>query len=251
MPEKTLGSLYKQSLRPFEVILASDTYLDPYISRESWPPVRRINVANNVSIKRNTCANKARGELVAFTDPDCIPDTDWLENAVPPFQDGAVVGVEGLVYSDEARGNFAPRFRSGTYMTANMVYRRSLFQKIQFDPILGEPPPHGEDTDFGYRAGYYGKIITVKEARVYHEPKHMSIGRLVAQYLLTRSKHVPLFKKWGAEFPRVVASEEMQHPLYLLALLYGSIRYRSLPPLPYGLLRVSLRRTFVDEKRKV
>jgi GT2 family glycosyltransferase len=251
IPERTLESIYNQSLSPSEVILASDTNLDPYSPPESWPPLQRLKVANNVSIKRNVCANKARGDLVAFTDPDCVPDPDWLEKATPPFRDSTVVGVEGLVYSDAGKGNFAPRFQPGTYMTANMVYRKSLFQKIQFDPILGEPPPHGEDTDFGYRAAHYGKVVTVKEARVYHQPKHMSIGRLVGQYLLTRSKHVPLFKKWGAEFPRVVANEEKQHPLYLLALLYGSIRYRSLPPLPYGLLRVSLRRTFVDERRKV
>jgi glycosyltransferase involved in cell wall biosynthesis len=241
IPERTLESLYKQSLSPIEVIVASDTDVDRYSPPAIWPPLRRLDVANNVSIKRNVCAAEAKGDLVAFTDPDCVPDVDWLENATLPFQDSAVVGVEGLIYSDAVRGNFAPRFQPGTYMTANMVYRKSLFQKIQFDPILGEPPPHGEDTDFGYQAAYYGKVVTVKEARVYHQPKHMSMGRLVGQYILTRSKHVPLFKKWGAEFPKVVANEEKQHPLYLLALLYGSVRFRSLPPLRYCFLRWSLK----------
>lgn len=249
MPRRTLESLYQQTLRPLEIIIASDAVPDSYVPPGSRPVLRQLNTVNNVSAKRNACTALAEGELVAFTDPDCIPERDWLERAAKYFRDEAVVGVEGLVYSDNVKGNLAPRFQPGTYMTANIVYRRSLFERIQFDPILGEPPPHGEDTDFGYRALAYGKIVTAEDARVYHEPKRMSTTQLLGQYILTRSKHVPLSGKWDREFNQVVHNEERQHPLYLVALLYGSIRYRSVPPLPFGLRHVSFRRAFTDRKR--
>ena len=39
---------------------------------------------------------KAKGEYVAFTDADCIPDLNWLANLVREFDDG-IIGVGGQV----------------------------------------------------------------------------------------------------------------------------------------------------------
>jgi cellulose synthase/poly-beta-1,6-N-acetylglucosamine synthase-like glycosyltransferase len=43
---------------------------------------------------RQVGVEHARGDYVAFTDADCIPRKDWLENLVREFDDG-IVGVGG------------------------------------------------------------------------------------------------------------------------------------------------------------
>lgn len=48
-------------------------------------------VARNIGIRR------AKGELLCFTDADCIPARDWLARLTAPFVDGAVQVVGGGV----------------------------------------------------------------------------------------------------------------------------------------------------------
>ena len=50
----------------------------------SWPAAAR-----NAGIER------ANGEIVCFTDADCTPDPDWLEEITAPLEDQTIVGCKG------------------------------------------------------------------------------------------------------------------------------------------------------------
>lgn len=51
----------------------------------------------NISVARNIGIRAARGEVVAFIDDDSIPEPDWLDRLVVPFQDPKVAAAGGIV----------------------------------------------------------------------------------------------------------------------------------------------------------
>ena len=119
----------------------------------------------------------AAGEIIAFTDDDCLPDPSWLERAHARLRDGALAGLEGAVVSDR---DDAERYRivSNTdfggfgFMTANLFIRRDLLaQAGGFDERF-EAPHFREDTDLAWRVLAHGPIPFAPEVRVVH-PAHV------------------------------------------------------------------------------
>jgi glycosyltransferase involved in cell wall biosynthesis/GT2 family glycosyltransferase len=125
---------------------------------------------------RNTGAFYARGDILAFTDDDCRPDADWLENGLRYFANHGVIGVEGLVVSDRAHDD---HYRAVTnvgfegigFMTANLFLRRDTFHAVGGFDALFDPLPFREDTDLGWRALEHGSIPYGADVRVYHPPQ--------------------------------------------------------------------------------
>ena len=113
---------------------------------------------------RNAGVAAARGDLLAFTDADCVPARDWLRRGVAVFADANVGGVAGTIrplppttiaqrYAVEThalsqetavQGN---SFRPAAY-TANAFYRRTAWEAAGgFDPQVRS----GGDADLAWR----------------------------------------------------------------------------------------------------
>jgi glycosyltransferase involved in cell wall biosynthesis len=101
--EAFLAGLERQSYRDFELILVDSSPHDrtERIVRDGFPwvvlersPERLLPHA-----ARNRGAELARGELLAFTDPDCIPRPDWLGRLVAAHDAGHPV-VGGAIELD-------------------------------------------------------------------------------------------------------------------------------------------------------
>ncbi|MFM6756618.1 MAG: glycosyltransferase, partial [Dolichospermum sp.] len=126
-------------------------------------------------IARNTASYYARGKVLAFTDDDCQPKPDWLENSIKYFENNDVVGVEGLIISDKLKDD---NYRSVTnlgfegigFMTANLLVRREIFMAIDgFDESF-DNPHFREDTDLGWRICDYGQLPFAEDVCVFHPP---------------------------------------------------------------------------------
>ena len=180
--EALMECLAAQTEKSFEVILV-DQSAQPWTppSAKPFDLLYVHSAVKGAGNARNTGAFYARGEVLAFTDDDCRPDTDWIERGLRHCHDSAVVGVEGLVVSDRAHDD---RYRAvtnagfeGGFMTANLWLRRDTFQAIggfdaQFDPL-----PFREDTDLGWRALEHGRIPFAADVRVYHPPQRRAVER--------------------------------------------------------------------------
>jgi glycosyltransferase involved in cell wall biosynthesis len=57
---------------------------------------------------RNKGASVAKGNILLFTDADCVPATSWLAEMARSFEDQEVVGVKGVYRTRQA--GLIPRF---------------------------------------------------------------------------------------------------------------------------------------------
>jgi cellulose synthase/poly-beta-1,6-N-acetylglucosamine synthase-like glycosyltransferase len=57
---------------------------------------------------RNRGVAASSGEIVLFTDADCVPDGRWIEEMVRPFEDPGISGVKGVYRTRQ--GGIVPRF---------------------------------------------------------------------------------------------------------------------------------------------
>lgn len=112
------------------------------------------------SSARNKGIEAGKGEILAFTDADCIVSRGWLRELVQAFDEEGVGGVAGEIvayppktpaewYAAKVR-HLSPRkylFRPITPFAAfaNLAFRREVFEKIG---LLDEGLLKGESTDF-------------------------------------------------------------------------------------------------------
>ncbi|TRZ55513.1 glycosyltransferase [archaeon] len=98
---RTLEALDKQTAKGFEVILADDGSNDETVkTAKSFKPenYKLIVIAEKhagPAAQRNRGAKKAKGELLLFTDSDCVPEKNWVSEMAKPFADKNIVGVSG------------------------------------------------------------------------------------------------------------------------------------------------------------
>jgi glycosyltransferase involved in cell wall biosynthesis len=144
---------------------------------------------------RNTGVTHARGEVIVFTDADCLPASDWLEMGVErltrsrgcavvagrieifprsPQQPNAVERYETLVALSQRE--FVRKYRFGA--TANLFTFREVFARA--GPFLAEVKSGG-DLEWGRRVVDYGYGLEYADnVRVLH-PARASLAQLYSK----------------------------------------------------------------------
>jgi glycosyltransferase involved in cell wall biosynthesis len=158
---------------------------------------------------RNAGLGAATGEIVAFTDSDCIPDPDWLANGLRPFADKDVVGVSGRTYTEREKMSYLTHYAenesdNGLYPTCNMLYRRAALQKVGgFAETI--PVPFFEDTDLAWRVleEFPGRRMEfARDAGVFHPCVGASLRRIIRIEAEFREYDALVFRKHRELFAR-------------------------------------------------
>ena len=188
-----LDALAQQSLprEAFEIIVIDND------ANHQPPPlpagVRCLHAPQGYSYAaRNAGAASATGELLAFTDADCLPDPDWLAEGLASFaaqpdlallagrievfaaQENAVSRYENLFEFQQAE--WVRLWRFG--VTANLMVRRPAFDGAGgFNAAMKS----GGDSDFCRRCQALGLAIGYAESALVRHPSRETLGALLTK----------------------------------------------------------------------
>lgn len=213
--EQTIGacleSIQKQSLKPDEIIV-----IDGYSSDKTVEIARKYKCNILFEERRtraaacNTGLRNATGDIIIFTDGDCIAKENWIEELIKSFEcneDGSIVAITGpnveypkeslfgkavnAIYSSLIGGRWSEQSQSIFNMKpryvksaagCNVAYRRKCFDEVG---LFNEDLITAEDSEFNFRLREKGyKIYFNPSAVVYHRrpQNHKSFRNKARRY---------------------------------------------------------------------
>jgi glycosyltransferase involved in cell wall biosynthesis len=163
---------------------------------------------------RNKGIRASTGEIIAFTDADCRPEPQWLENLVKPFADlsigitcGEILALPGntLLEQHAARENTLSQKHTLAHpfcpygQTANLAVRRQILARVGlFRPYLTS----GGDADLCWR------ILRETSYKIYF-----------AENAIARHRHRSTIKQLQSQWHRYGESNKYLHELHGVDLM--------------------------------
>lgn len=225
-----------QDYPDYEVIVVDDGSTDgtAIMVRQEFPQVRyfRQEVNRGPAAARNRGIHEATGEIIAFTDDDCVPPPNWLTRLADGYrrypQVAGVGGYQEATYEVKAKSSLARyesyinrqvyrvgdqeylgRFECPAGGTNNISYQRSIIEEIGgFDETF--PLAAGEDAYFKWQLVKKDKLLLFVPVQVIHLQSYklapfwrqqVRRGMGAAHFEWRTSGHYPrplrIFLRWG------------------------------------------------------
>ena len=179
--DRCLTSLKEINYPSYEVILVDDGSTDntqEIAASHNW--VKNVRQENKgLSFARNVGAHASCGDVIVYTDSDCMADPDWLYYLMGTLLSGDYAGVGGPNISPPAENwvqacvSAAPGGPNHVLLTdvvaehipgCNMAFHRWAFDQVGgFDP---EYRKAGDDVDFCWRLQQSGGVIAFSPAAI-------------------------------------------------------------------------------------
>jgi cellulose synthase/poly-beta-1,6-N-acetylglucosamine synthase-like glycosyltransferase len=166
----------------YEIIVVDDCSDDQTASLAADPDLAFIqhDQRRGAAAARNSGIKASQGEIICFTDADCVPKSNWLREILAPFSDQNTSGCKGTYATNQKK--VVARFVQLEYEdkydllekqtqidfidTYSAAYRREVLQDNNgFD----EKFTYLEDQELSFRLAAKGyKMVFQPQAAVYH-----------------------------------------------------------------------------------
>jgi glycosyltransferase involved in cell wall biosynthesis len=225
--------------------------IERFIQTNALPARYVFEPRKGLSYARNAGVAATTGEVIAFTDDDCYPESDLLDGICEIFSDAKIGFIGGRILlhdpSDDPlttnESREVRRFVGGSIVPcavvqgANMAFRRAALLEVGcFDPSLGAGTPFpAEDWDAvartcirGWDGGYFpGPTVAHHHGRKASEAReqlgvyHYASGAVYAKLLLNQHTRWPYCRHWA----RRILGDAKCHQRKLLQEFRGAIDY--------------------------
>lgn len=238
--KECLDSIIGQKAKfPYEIILVDDDSTDDTVSvlkqlEKKYPKKIRMfaKQKNEGPWKtRNVGIRAAKGDIIVFTDSDCVARKDWLDKLTQRIRSGEVKASQGYStgetlnvwqkiiqesYDRFVSGMVAKGYASG-FDTRNSATAKEIFEKIGMFETR-----HAEDADLGARivaAGY--KIAFESKAVIFHYHRKELWKDLRANYFFATRYPLIIRKNWHLLKAQPGIFLRIAYGLLLLILVAG------------------------------
>lgn len=192
-----LEALLNGNEKPYEIIVADGCSTDKTRAiAEEYGAIVVENERKHAAGGRNTGIKRAKGDVIAFIDADCVPDKDWLKEIHKAFEEDNIDGLGTYIEAAPAKNIYeefwshlslqilmsygnepyyvTEKTLNTAFITASCAYKRSLLCEINgFSNFFGN---NAEDIDICWRALDAGaKLKYVPSAKIIsHAPDNLS-----------------------------------------------------------------------------
>lgn len=177
-----LAALQKQTVdrQSYEIIVVDDGSGDDTAVRAQLPGVQVIHCPQNrgAAAARNLGIHAAQGDIICFTDADCVPQPNWIEEVTRPLRENETITAVKGVYISHQRQVVA-RFVQVEYEdkydgmaglpqidfvdTYSCAYRRqTLLENGGFDETIA----YVEDQELSFRLAAQGCVLVFQPTAV-------------------------------------------------------------------------------------
>lgn len=226
---KCLAALSRQTIsEPFEIIVINND-LDPHIPDE-------LKVYGNVTFlqelkegsyaARNKGIEAAKGEILVFTDADCIPHEKWLESGIKTLMQthcGIVAGDIRLFYRNPKQLTVAEVYDKYTAfnqkgyvanrncVTANWFSYKTIMEEFGY---FNSNLKSNGDAELSRKIANKYPIIFDENAIVYH-PARYSMEEIIIKY----------HRVIGGIYDRFFKNTDKDFSKYIRKLIYRRIKF--------------------------
>ena len=219
---RCVESIRSNTVQPHEILVVDGLSTDSTfgIAKSLGVEVHH-NPARHAAGARNVGIREATGDVVVFTDADCVPRSDWLAEIRRAFEtDAELTGLGGPIVASVPRtrierffGNvflqeimpfpqetllIRRRVFRGAFLTGNCSYRRDLLLSLGgFDEWFGN---NAEDIDLFWRAIDSGAKLLYHPAVVVSHPFPATINEMIRNNFRNGISSTKLQKRYGSRF---------------------------------------------------